>query len=70
MCFSAHFRKVTIHNIPNISDVAVLIDLLKIPWCKVEKINESSCSFTAENVDIDYLKSDDYNKKLSGSGAQ
>jgi UDP-N-acetylglucosamine 1-carboxyvinyltransferase len=56
-------EKVTIHNIPNISDVAVLIDLLKSLGVKVEKITESSYSFTAENVDIDYLKSDDYNKK-------
>jgi UDP-N-acetylglucosamine 1-carboxyvinyltransferase len=56
-------EKVTIHNIPQISDVAVLIELLKSLGVKVEKINESSHSFKAENVDIDYLKSDDYNKK-------
>jgi UDP-N-acetylglucosamine 1-carboxyvinyltransferase len=56
-------EKVTIHNIPQISDVAVLIELLKSLGVKVEKINESSYSFKAENVDIDYLKSDDYNKK-------
>jgi len=56
-------EKVTIHNIPKISDVAVLIDLLKSLGVIVEKINESSYTFKAENVDIDYLKSDDYNKK-------
>jgi UDP-N-acetylglucosamine 1-carboxyvinyltransferase len=56
-------EKVTIQNIPNISDVAVLIDLLSSLGVKVEKINESDYSFTSENIDIDYLKSDDYNKK-------
>ena len=56
-------EKVTIHNIPNISDIVVLIDLLKSLGVKVEKISESSYSFTSEKVDIDYLKSDDYSKK-------
>jgi UDP-N-acetylglucosamine 1-carboxyvinyltransferase len=56
-------EKVIIHNIPNISDVAVLIDLISSLGVIVEKISESSYSFKAEKVDINYLKSDDYNKK-------
>jgi UDP-N-acetylglucosamine 1-carboxyvinyltransferase len=56
-------EKVTIHNIPNISDVDILIDLLKSLGVEVKKTGHSDYTFTAKNVDIQYLKSDDYNTK-------
>ncbi|NOQ24225.1 MAG: UDP-N-acetylglucosamine 1-carboxyvinyltransferase [Bacteroidales bacterium] len=56
-------EKVTINNIPNIRDVVKLIDLLESVGVKVEKINESSYSFTAENINFDYLHSEEYTEK-------
>ena len=46
-------EKVAIHNIPNIKDVNKLIDLLDCIGVKVEKNNESSYSFTAENINFE-----------------
>ncbi|MCF8298317.1 MAG: UDP-N-acetylglucosamine 1-carboxyvinyltransferase [Saprospiraceae bacterium] len=59
-------EKVTIHNIPNIVDVNKLIDLLSSLGVKVEKIAEESYTFQADDIDIDYMKSDEYKSKASG----
>ncbi len=56
-------EKVTIHNIPNIKDVNKLIDLLDSIGVNVEKINESSYSFTAEKINFEYLHSEEYREK-------
>ena len=56
-------EKVTIHNIPNIRDVNKLIDLLDSIGVKVEKLNESSYSFTAKDINFDYLHSEEYREK-------
>lgn len=56
-------EKVTINNIPNIRDVIKLIDLIESIGVKVEKINESSYSFTAKNINFDYLHSEEYSEK-------
>ena len=55
-------EKVTIHNIPDIADVNLLIELLYEMKVKVER-NGSSCVFQADDVDIDYLHSKAYYKK-------
>lgn len=55
-------EKVTIHNIPNILDVNILISLLKNLGVKVEKLSASSYSFQADNVDVNYLESDAFKK--------
>lgn len=63
-------KEVIIHNIPNILDVNNLIDLLRNMSVKVEKLAEGSFSFTADNVDIEYIKSDEFlskSKALRGS---
>ncbi len=63
-------EKVTINNIPNIHDVNRLIDILRNMGVKVESINDSAFSFQADEVDLDFLKSDDYLEqggKLRGS---
>ena len=56
-------EKITIHNIPNIRDVIKLIDLIKSIGVKVEEISESSYSFTANNINFDYLHTEEYRKK-------
>lgn len=54
---------VTIHNIPDIVDVNLLIDLLAEMNVKVVRHSPHSCSFTADLVNTDYLLSEDYHKK-------
>lgn len=46
---------VTLSNIPEISDVIKLIEMLKSLGVKVERITKGTYSFCAENVNIDYL---------------
>jgi UDP-N-acetylglucosamine 1-carboxyvinyltransferase len=58
-------NEVIMENIPNIRDVNILIDLLRDLNVTVKKINESTYSFKADKVDIDYLSSEDYKTKSS-----
>ena len=58
-------EEVIIKNIPNIRDVNILINLLEDLEVKVNKINPNTYSFQADEVNIDYLTSDDYKKKSS-----
>ncbi|MBT3621500.1 MAG: UDP-N-acetylglucosamine 1-carboxyvinyltransferase [Flavobacteriales bacterium] len=58
-------EKVIMENVPNIRDVNILIDLLRDLNVEVKQIDESTYSFKAANVDIDYLSSDDYKAKSS-----
>ena len=59
-------EKVSIHNIPNIIDVNKLIRLLKKLGVKVQKISESSYSFIADDLDLEYLETDAF--KIDGAG--
>ena len=52
--------KVTIHNIPDIRDVNKLIVLLEKMGVAVEKIRPGSFTFHAENIDLEYMKTDDF----------
>ena len=56
-------EKITIHNIPDIADVNLLIELLGEMNVKIERHDRHSCSFTADDVHIDYLHSEAYHKK-------
>ncbi|MCX2743676.1 UDP-N-acetylglucosamine 1-carboxyvinyltransferase [Mangrovivirga sp. M17] len=56
---------VTIHKIPNIRDVMKLIDLLDDIGVEVEKLDDESYRFTANNIDLKYLDSDEYKKKAA-----
>ena len=58
-------EEVIIENIPNIRDVNILINLLEDLEVKVKKLNPNTYSFQADQVNIDYLTSDDYKKKSS-----
>ncbi len=59
-------EEVVINNIPDISDVNKLIDLLKGLNVSVEKNGEGTYSFKAGNIDISYLESEDFEKKATG----
>jgi UDP-N-acetylglucosamine 1-carboxyvinyltransferase len=56
-------EKVTISNIPDILDVNLLIELLGEMNVKVERPQRHTCIFQADNVNIDYLHSEDYKTK-------
>ena len=56
-------EKVTITNIPNIIDVNLLIELLSEMKVKVNRIGDDACSFRADDVDTDYLRSKAFHKK-------
>lgn len=58
-------QKVTISNIPNILDVMKLIQLLSKMGVSVVKIDESTYSFEAKNVNFDYLQTEDFRKEAS-----
>lgn len=57
---------VTIHNIPNITDVNNLIQILEKLGVKIEKHSNNHYTFQADNVNIDYLQSDNF--KVDGRG--
>ena len=56
-------EKITVTNIPDIMDVNLLIELLGEMNVKVERVNRHECIFQADDVNIDYLHSEDYKKK-------
>ncbi|PZR22837.1 MAG: UDP-N-acetylglucosamine 1-carboxyvinyltransferase [Citrobacter freundii] len=56
-------EKMTITNIPDILDVNLLIELLQEMNVKVERPSRDTAIFQADDVNIDYLHSDDYKKK-------
>lgn len=58
-------EKVTIHNIPDILDVNNLIELVCSLGVEVERHTRNVCSFTARQVNIDYLLTDDFRKRSS-----
>lgn len=59
-------EKVTISNIPDIVDVNKLINLLQMMGVKIEKVEKGTFIFQAKEIDLDYLKSEDF-KKRAGS---
>jgi len=56
-------EKVVIHNIPDIIDVNLQIELLQELGVTIEKIDNHISSFQADNVDANYLFSDAFQKK-------
>ncbi len=61
---------VTIHNVPDILDVNNLIELLMNLGVKVRRLGLGSYCFQADDVNIDYLQSEDFlnrSRKLRGS---
>jgi UDP-N-acetylglucosamine 1-carboxyvinyltransferase len=58
-------EKVIINKIPDIRDVNKLIELLEDMGVKVEKLGPESYSFVADNVDLDFLETNDFLNKAS-----
>jgi UDP-N-acetylglucosamine 1-carboxyvinyltransferase len=54
---------VTISNIPDILDINNLIDLLKDMGVEVNRIDHNTYTFQAENINMDYLQTEDFYKK-------
>ena len=59
-------EKVTISNIPDIIDVNKLISLLGDLGVKIKKLKPDTYSFQADEVNLDFLKSEDFRKKGAG----
>jgi UDP-N-acetylglucosamine 1-carboxyvinyltransferase len=63
-------EKVTIHNIPDIIDVNLQIELLEGLGVVVQRIDRHTCTFDAATINIDYLASPVFRKmtgRLRGS---
>jgi UDP-N-acetylglucosamine 1-carboxyvinyltransferase len=63
-------QPVVIRKIPNIRDVNMLIDLLRAIGVEVEKMGDEEYSFTAKNIDMEFLEGEEFNEmagKLRGS---
>lgn len=58
-------EKVTISNIPDIVDVNKLIGLLQAMGVKIEKVEKGTYIFQAKDVDLEYLKTEDFKKRAS-----
>ena len=58
-------ERVTISNLPDIIDVNKLINLLQAMGVRVEKVEKGTFNFNAANVDLDYLKTEDYAKRAA-----
>ena len=56
-------EKITVSNIPDILDVNLLIELLGEMNVKIERTDRNTCTFQADDINIDYLHSEDYRKK-------
>ena len=59
-------EKVTIHNIPDIVDVNKLIALLEDLGVKIQKKGKGSYTFKADDVNLEYLQSEQF--KIDGRG--
>ncbi len=59
-------EKVIISNLPDIIDVNKLINLLQALGVKVEKLDKGIYSFQADEVDVDYMLTDEFKEKGGG----
>ncbi|HEX8462164.1 MAG TPA: UDP-N-acetylglucosamine 1-carboxyvinyltransferase [Segetibacter sp.] len=55
--------KVTITNIPDIVDVNLQIELLQELGVKVDRVSRDTATFQADNINVDYLGSEEFRKK-------
>jgi UDP-N-acetylglucosamine 1-carboxyvinyltransferase len=58
-------EKVQITNIPEISDVVKLIEILSELGVKTERINKGNYTFQADDIRLDYLKTDIFARQAS-----
>ena len=58
-------EEVIMDNVPHIADIVQLIDLMQKMGVEVKQINKNKYSFKAENIDLNYIGSADYNKRCT-----
>jgi UDP-N-acetylglucosamine 1-carboxyvinyltransferase len=58
-------EKVIVHNIPDIIDVNLQIQLLHDLGVKIEKKDAHTYSFQADDVNIDFLSSDEFKNPIN-----
>lgn len=58
-------EKVTISNLPRILDVTNLINLLSEMGVKVHYLDDSTCEFQADDINIAYIHSPEYRRKAA-----
>jgi UDP-N-acetylglucosamine 1-carboxyvinyltransferase len=56
-------ERMTISNIPDILDVNLLIELLGEMGVRTDRPTRDTCIFQADEIDTDYLRSDDFRRK-------
>ncbi len=56
-------ERVVLNNVPIISDVMQLLDLLAAMGAKVERLSDDSFAVTAADINLDYLRTADYHKR-------
>ena len=56
-------EKITINNLPDIVDINILIDLLSDLGVKIQKLSPNSYTFQSDEINLDYLTSDEFKTK-------
>ena len=56
-------ERVVLRNVPIIADVMQLLDLMSAMGVKVERLAEDSFALTADDINLDYLRTADYHKR-------
>ena len=64
-CVLMTTEEVVIENIPDIRDVNFLIDLLEALGVKVQRKGNGVVVFQADDIDLDYLQTDDFRKRAA-----
>ena len=60
-------EKIIIHNIPDITDVNLQIELLEGLGVSIERIDRHTCSFKANNVDVNFLSTPSFQQRTGRS---
>ena len=56
-------ERIVVRNIPDIIDVKQLIELLAALGVEVERLSDNDYAFRAADINLDYMKSEDYRKR-------
>jgi len=56
-------ERITINNLPDIVDINILIELLSDLGVKIQKLSPNSYSFQSDEINLDYLTSDEFKTK-------
>lgn len=58
-------KKVTVHNVPDIRDIRMMLAILKGFGVEIERHSRNDFSFKAKNIDLHYLYTEDYRNKAT-----